>query len=58
MRRSKEEVLLLQEEMRRVLDFLEYKAVQWEIRMESRDGMEPATMEGIRVYATEQAASQ
>ncbi|KJA13849.1 hypothetical protein HYPSUDRAFT_209191 [Hypholoma sublateritium FD-334 SS-4] len=57
-RRCKEEVLLLQEEMRRVLEFLEYKAVQWEIRTEAREGMEPEAMEGIRAYATEQAVLQ
>ena len=47
MRCATEEVLLLREEMRRVLDFLEYKAVEWEIRAEARESLDSATMEGI-----------
>ena len=58
MRCATEEVLLLREEMRRVLDFLEYKAVEWEIRAEARESPDLATMEGIRAYAVEQAALQ
>ncbi len=57
-RRATEEVLLLREEMRRVLEFLEYKAVEWEIRAEARDSPDSATMEGIRACAVEQAALQ
>ena len=58
MRCATEEVLLLREEMRRVLDFLEYKAVEWEIRAEARESPDLATMEGIRAYTVEQAALQ
>lgn len=53
-----EEVLLLQEEMRRIRVTLEAKAVWWEERSLSRPDMDGAGIEGVRAYALEQAAVQ
>lgn len=56
--RATEEVVLLREEMRRVLAFLEWKANWWGLRKEARPVEDRALAEGLRAYAEEQAALQ
>ncbi|PBK63848.1 hypothetical protein ARMSODRAFT_990134 [Armillaria solidipes] len=54
-KRSEEEVLLLREEMRRVLCFLRWKAEWWVQRIERRDVQrDEGLREGLRVYAGRQ----
>jgi hypothetical protein len=57
--RWKEEVMLLREEMRRVLVYFEYKAAWWVDRGEA-EGREatPALAEGLRAYAEGQGQLQ
>ncbi|KAJ3503439.1 hypothetical protein NLJ89_g8431 [Agrocybe chaxingu] len=55
--RGKEEVLLLREEMRRVLQFLEWKAQWWLQRAALHTG-DKAQMEALQAYAHAQAALQ
>lgn len=57
-RRSTEEVMLLLEEMRRVLEFLKWKAAQWDSRIIGRADVGMELREGIRAYAIEQAQLQ
>ncbi|KDR65407.1 hypothetical protein GALMADRAFT_148720 [Galerina marginata CBS 339.88] len=56
--RAREEVLLLKEEMRRVLAFLQWKANWWTARLEPRDGLTKELEEGIRAYAQSQSKLQ
>lgn len=56
--RSREEVLLLLEEMRRVLEFLEWKATWWDGRWRGLPDAAPALAEGLRSYAVDQAMLQ
>ncbi len=56
--RCKEEVNLIREEMRRTTEFLDWKAAQWEARMDARDDVDEELVEGIQAYGTEQAALQ
>ena len=56
--RCKEEVLLLKEEMRRVLAFLEWKSEWWLERQSLRGGVTPALAEGITAFAIGQANLQ
>ena len=49
-----EEVQLVKEEMRRVLAFLEWKAVWW-TEEGGRDHEKPDIADGIRAYAAKQA---
>lgn len=56
--RATEEVLLLREEMRRVLAFLEWKANWWALKREARPVKDKALAEGLRAYADEQATLQ
>ncbi|RDB26169.1 hypothetical protein Hypma_006935 [Hypsizygus marmoreus] len=57
--RAKEEVMLLREEMRRVLVFLHWRSNWWRERAGWRvEGIPAATAEGIKVYALEQATLQ
>ncbi|THU82587.1 hypothetical protein K435DRAFT_631478, partial [Dendrothele bispora CBS 962.96] len=51
----KEEILLLQEEMRRCLVTLEWQAKSWEQRADI-DTFEGERLEGAKAYAFEQAA--
>jgi hypothetical protein len=53
--RWSEEVLLLWEEMRRVLQFLEWHAHWWEGRQTLHDGSSPELAEGMSAYACKQA---
>ncbi len=50
--------MLVLEEMRRVLDFLEWKAAQWDSRRYGRANVSAELQEGIRAYAVEQAKLQ
>ncbi|KAF8202527.1 hypothetical protein BJ912DRAFT_842756 [Pholiota molesta] len=56
--RSTEEVLLLKEEMRRTLEFLEWKATWWLERQSLRTGLSKELTEGLIVYAASQASLQ
>lgn len=56
--RSREEVLLLLEEMRRVLEFLEWKAAWWDERLDGLTNISADLAEGLRSYAADQAALQ
>jgi hypothetical protein len=53
--RCKEEVLLLKEEMRRVIAFLDWKTKWWMDRQEARAGVKKDLLEGLRAYAEVQA---
>lgn len=57
-RRCIEEVKLLREEMRRTTQFLDWKAEQWEARVDDREDLDQELKEGIRAYAIEQAELQ
>ncbi|KJA18008.1 hypothetical protein HYPSUDRAFT_115767, partial [Hypholoma sublateritium FD-334 SS-4] len=57
-RRATEEVLLVLEEMRRVLEFLKWKAKQWDLRRVGRVNVGAELREGIYGYAVEQAKLQ
>lgn len=50
--------MLLKEEMRRVIVYLEYKAKWWEARADAWDALDDETAEGIRAYALRQASIQ
>ena len=53
--RWEEEVILLQEEMRRVVQFLEWKSRDWFSRVDARaDTVAPAVRAGISAYAKKQ----
>ena len=53
--RAKEEVLLVREEMRRVLEFLRWRANWWRERTQRRRVADTSVMEGIKAYSLEQA---
>jgi hypothetical protein len=53
--RWSEEVLLLREEMRRVLQFLEWHAGWWEDRRSLHEGLTSELAEGMTAYASKQA---
>lgn len=53
-----EECLLLREEMRRVLQFFEWRATQWEARIAQDRLHTGAILEGATAYAHHQAALQ
>lgn len=57
-RRATEEVLLLREEMRRVLKYLEWKAEWWDGKADARSDGGHALTEGIKAYAVKQATLQ
>ncbi|KAJ6463769.1 hypothetical protein C8R47DRAFT_992319 [Mycena vitilis] len=54
-RRWEEEVLILREEMRRVLRYLEWQAQWWMARVSLRDDECPELQAGLRAYAERQA---
>jgi hypothetical protein len=54
--RWSEEVLLLEEEMRRVIVFLRWRALWWEEQGLPRTDLSPADAEGMHAYALRQAA--
>ena len=56
--RASEEVLLLREEMRRVLVFLEWKAQWWMARASMRKDVDGALSEALVAYAADQADLQ
>lgn len=53
--RWSEEVLILREEMRRVLAFLTWHAVWWDRQALRRTGLSPEATEGLAAYAYKQA---
>ncbi|KAJ7774635.1 hypothetical protein DFH07DRAFT_732672 [Mycena maculata] len=53
--RWEEEVELLREEMRRVLRFLRWRAIWWEMRRGLRPGVAPDVASGLQAYAARQA---
>ncbi|PPR02839.1 hypothetical protein CVT26_009581 [Gymnopilus dilepis] len=56
--RAREEVLLLREEMRRVLKYLDWKAKWWRDRTSSRSDISSSLAEGIQAFALAQADVQ
>jgi hypothetical protein len=54
--RAEEEVLLVREEMRRTLEFLNWKACWWEERGKLRTPSDKDCLEGLQAYSMEQAA--
>ncbi|KAJ7807698.1 hypothetical protein B0H14DRAFT_3091221 [Mycena olivaceomarginata] len=57
--RWREELILLEEEMRRVLEFCSWKARWWDERVESRsDSVTPELVEGLRAYTLVQAVRE
>lgn len=56
--RWEEDVVLLDEEMRRVLMFCKWKAAWWMERVSLRKGLPDPLAEGFRAYATEQAGME
>lgn len=53
-----EELILLEEEMRRIIEFCNWKAAWWDGQADRRSNMSPHLREGIRAYAAEQAATE
>ncbi|KAF9554491.1 hypothetical protein CPC08DRAFT_737663 [Agrocybe pediades] len=58
MKRWEEEVLLLREEMRRVLEYHKWKATWWESQAKRRNSNDAALNSGLAGYASKQAAIQ
>ncbi|KAJ7874256.1 hypothetical protein B0H13DRAFT_2348668 [Mycena leptocephala] len=56
--RWREEIMLVDEEMRRVLDFCTWKANWWMERVNGREGVSEPLAEGLRAYALEQATRE
>ena len=55
--RWEEEVTLLQEEMRRVVEFLEWRSRDWILKVDARAGaLTPAVHTGISAYARKQGS--
>lgn len=54
--RANEEVLLIREEMRRTLEFLNWRAQWWEERGKLRTTLDKGFLEGLQAYSMEQAA--
>jgi hypothetical protein len=53
--RWEEEVILLDEEMRRVLEFCRWKEAWWKEQVPRRDGVSAPLADGLLAYAEEQA---
>ncbi|KAJ7738811.1 hypothetical protein B0H16DRAFT_1465657 [Mycena metata] len=56
--RWREEVVLVEEEMRRTIEYCRWKARWWEERLELRRDVAPALAEGLRAYGLEQVARE
>jgi hypothetical protein len=56
--RWKEEIQLIEEEMRRALTFCSWKVKWWEQQAHRRTAVSPHLQEGILAYATENAAME
>ncbi|KAF8870835.1 hypothetical protein CPB84DRAFT_1692745 [Gymnopilus junonius] len=56
--RATEEVMLLKEEMRRVLAFLEWKSRWWQDRQCTWTGLEKSMAEGVQAFALRQSSLQ
>lgn len=50
--------MLLEEEMRRVLAFCQWKALWWEARANRREDPSPELAEGLRSYCAEKASKE
>ncbi|KAF8131729.1 hypothetical protein K438DRAFT_1911926 [Mycena galopus ATCC 62051] len=53
--RWREELILLEEEMRRTVEFCAWKAKWWRERLDARPDVSPELAEGLRAYGLEQA---
>ncbi|KAJ7264470.1 hypothetical protein B0H12DRAFT_1011966, partial [Mycena haematopus] len=54
MKRWHEDIVLVEEEMRRTIEYGAWMAAQWEMRATARsEGVSPALAEGLRAYAAE-----
>jgi hypothetical protein len=59
MRRWHEDVVLVEEEMRRTIEFGGWMVAQWEVRASARtQGVDPALAEGLRAYALEHVSRE
>ncbi|KAJ7734861.1 hypothetical protein B0H16DRAFT_1664965 [Mycena metata] len=56
--RWREEVILVEEEMRRTIQYCLWKARWWEERLDVRRDITPAPVEGLRAYGLEQVARE
>jgi hypothetical protein len=56
--RWKEEIQLIEEEMRRALEFCSWKVKWWEQQAHRRSTVHPHIQEGLIAYATENAAAE
>jgi hypothetical protein len=54
--RWKEEIILLEEEMRRAIEFCWHMSREWTKRKEARSHRDPHVLEGLQAYASEQHA--
>ena len=54
--RWEEEVILLQEEMRRVVQFLEWRSKNWFTKVDSRTNATPVVCTGLSAYANKQGS--
>ena len=54
--RWEEEVILLQEEMRRVVQFLEWRSKNWFAKVDSRTNATPVVRAGLSAYANKQGS--
>jgi hypothetical protein len=50
--------MLLKEEMRRVRQFLQWKADWWQLRSDGWDGLDASIVAGIKAYASRQGSIQ
>ncbi|KAK7025298.1 hypothetical protein VNI00_016080 [Paramarasmius palmivorus] len=57
-RRSREEVILVDEEMRRAIEYCRWKGDWWLKQIGNRQGVAPWIEEGLRSYALEQASTE
>ncbi|KAJ7917979.1 hypothetical protein B0H13DRAFT_2231340 [Mycena leptocephala] len=56
--RWREELIYVDEEMRRVLEYCSWKAVWWDMRRAARTGVSAELAEGLSAYTTEQAVRE
>ncbi|EMD33453.1 hypothetical protein CERSUDRAFT_25877, partial [Gelatoporia subvermispora B] len=57
-KRWTEEVMLINKEMRRAIEYTRWLADYWESRANLRDGISLELQDGIRAYAAEHAAAE
>lgn len=56
--RWKEEIMLLEEEMRRVIEYCQWRSEWWRCQCGHRDGLRAPLLEGLSAYAEEQASQE